>query len=200
MTVPLLCAKGVCPPSGQVKTSVPLSVVNTAIPLSSTPISFDTLHDNPDVIVELRHAGLVDSPADTQKCQKRFVLRRQMRDDVHAGRVQPQKERLVVGLRLVDKRVRKVAVFIINGFHPLRIGGAAGNDLFSRLNQRASTVGSSTLVASGIDNVTSTDAIQQVLRITRIRRVLHLVEMVRIYPKNWSKPCAVRQEFVLVAR
>ena len=40
ITVPLLCANGVCPPSGQVNTSVPLSVVNTTIVLSSTPISF----------------------------------------------------------------------------------------------------------------------------------------------------------------
>ena len=40
MTVPLLCANGVCPPSGQVKTSVPLSVVKTTIVLSSTPMSF----------------------------------------------------------------------------------------------------------------------------------------------------------------
>src|SRR5213079_2305945 len=38
-TVPLLCANGVCPPSGQVKTSVPLSVVNTTMVLSSTPMS-----------------------------------------------------------------------------------------------------------------------------------------------------------------
>ncbi len=40
MTVPLLCANGVCPPSGQVKTSVPLSVVKTTMVLSSTPMSF----------------------------------------------------------------------------------------------------------------------------------------------------------------
>ena len=39
MTVPLLCAKGVCPPSGQVKTSVPLSVVKMTMVLSSTPMS-----------------------------------------------------------------------------------------------------------------------------------------------------------------
>ena len=40
MTVPLDCANGVCPPSGQVKTSVPLSVVKTTMVLSSTPMSF----------------------------------------------------------------------------------------------------------------------------------------------------------------
>src|SRR6266581_3017809 len=38
-TVPLLWANGVCPPSGQVKTSVPLSVVKTTMVLSSTPMS-----------------------------------------------------------------------------------------------------------------------------------------------------------------
>src|SRR5207248_5221734 len=40
ITVPLDWAKGVCPPSGQVNTSVPLSVVKTTIVLSSTPMSF----------------------------------------------------------------------------------------------------------------------------------------------------------------
>ena len=39
MTVPLDCANGVCPPSGQVKTSVPLSVVKITMVLLSTPMS-----------------------------------------------------------------------------------------------------------------------------------------------------------------
>ena len=39
MTVPLHCANGVVPPSGQVKSSVPLSVVKTTMVLSSTPMS-----------------------------------------------------------------------------------------------------------------------------------------------------------------
>ena len=39
ITVPLLCANGVCPPSGQVKTSVPLSVVKITMVLLSTPMS-----------------------------------------------------------------------------------------------------------------------------------------------------------------
>ena len=39
MTVPLPIANGVCPPSGHVKFSVPLSVVNTTMVLSSTPKS-----------------------------------------------------------------------------------------------------------------------------------------------------------------
>src|SRR5271167_2236165 len=37
--VPLPPANGVCPPSGQVKFSAPLSVVNTTMVLSSTPMS-----------------------------------------------------------------------------------------------------------------------------------------------------------------
>ena len=39
MMVPLHWANGVCPPSGQVKTSVPLSVVKTTIVFSSSPMS-----------------------------------------------------------------------------------------------------------------------------------------------------------------
>ncbi len=37
-TVPLDCANGVCPPSGHVNTSVPLSVVNSTIVFSSSPM------------------------------------------------------------------------------------------------------------------------------------------------------------------
>jgi len=78
------------------------------------------LHHDADVVVELRHAGLMDGPAVLGVAQC-FVLRRQMGDDVHAGRVEPQEERLVVGLGLVDELQGKVADFVVHGFHPLGI-------------------------------------------------------------------------------
>ena len=63
MTVPLPPANGVWPPSGQVKFSVPLSVVNTTMVLSSTPMSLSFFITMPTIVVELRHAGFgMDQP------------------------------------------------------------------------------------------------------------------------------------------
>ena len=102
MTVPLLCANGVCPPSGQVKTSVPLSVVKTTMVFSSTPMSLSFFITTPTIVVKLRHAGFVNGPA-ILGVAHRLVFRREMRDDVHPRRIEPEEERLVVGLGLVDE-------------------------------------------------------------------------------------------------
>src|ERR1700730_2129190 len=48
----------------------------------------ELLHHDADVVVELRHAGLMDAPA-VLGVAERFVLRRQMRDDMHPSRVEP---------------------------------------------------------------------------------------------------------------
>ena len=119
-TVPLLCAKGVCPPSGHVKTSVPLSVVKTTMVLSSTPMSFELLHHQADVVVELGHAGFLLGPA-VLCVAHRFVLRREVRDDVHARRVEPHEERLAVLLGLVHEVDGEVANLVVDGLHPLGI-------------------------------------------------------------------------------
>ena len=68
MTVPLHCANGVFPPSGQVKTSVPLSVVKTTIVLSSTPMSLSFFMHDADVVVELGHAGFLDATSHSSSC------------------------------------------------------------------------------------------------------------------------------------
>lgn len=47
MTVPLHWANGVVPPSGHVKSSVPLSVVNTTMVLSSSPMSLSFFRTMP---------------------------------------------------------------------------------------------------------------------------------------------------------
>ena len=79
----------------------------------------ELLHHDADVVVELRHAGFMDGPA-VLGVAHRLVLRRQVRDDVHAGRIEPEEERLVVGLGLVDELERLVADFVVHGFHALR--------------------------------------------------------------------------------
>ena len=50
-------ANGVMPPSGQVNTSAPLSVVKMTIVLSVVADVLDVLHDLADVVIHLRHAG-----------------------------------------------------------------------------------------------------------------------------------------------
>ena len=48
---------GVMPPSGQVNTSAPLSVVKMTMVLSASPMSCNVLQQVADAVVHLRHAG-----------------------------------------------------------------------------------------------------------------------------------------------
>ena len=127
-TVPLPPANGVWPPSGQVKFSAPLSVVKTTIVLSSRPASFELLHDRADDVVELRHAGLVDGPA-VLGVAHLLVLLGEVRDDVHARRVQPEEERLAVALGLVDELGRVVEDLVVDRLHALGVERAGVLDL-----------------------------------------------------------------------
>ena len=79
----------------------------------------ELLHHDADVVVQLRHAGFMDGPA-VLRVAHLLILVRQMRDDVHAGRIEPQEERLVVRLGLVEEFQRLVADFVVHGFHALR--------------------------------------------------------------------------------
>ena len=106
MIVPFACAKGVVPPSGQVNTSVPLSVVKTTMVLSSNPASFEVLHHEADVVVELRHAGFFDGPAILRVFIMACIFGREVGDDVHAGRVMPDEEWLAIVFGFVDETSR----------------------------------------------------------------------------------------------
>src|SRR5580692_3605868 len=98
-TVPLLCANGVCPPSGQVKTSVGREHDDGVVVDAQV---LELLHHQTDIVVELRHAGFVNGPA-VLRIARGFVFWRQVRDDMHARRVEPDEERFAVGLRLVHE-------------------------------------------------------------------------------------------------
>ena len=118
--VPLPPAKGVCPPSGQVKFSAPLSVVKTTIVSSSSPLSLHIFHDRADDVVELSHAGFLNRSSRFPSCACASYFSREVRDDVHARRVEPQEERLAVGLRLVDELERVIEDLVVHRLHPLR--------------------------------------------------------------------------------
>ena len=66
--VPLPPANGVWPPSGQVKFSVPLSVVKTTIVFVVEAVVLELLHHRADDVVELRHAGLFDRTSRSPSC------------------------------------------------------------------------------------------------------------------------------------
>ena len=95
MIVPLPAANGVLPPSGQVKFSVPLSVVNTTIVLLSSPSAFSlsitppTTSSSCDITPSSRYHWF-------SAVSFASIFRRQMRDDVHAGGIHPDEERLAV--------------------------------------------------------------------------------------------------------
>jgi hypothetical protein len=58
------------------------------------------LHHQADVVIELGHAGFLFRPA-ILRVAHRFILLGEMRDDVHARRVEPDEKRLAVLLSLV---------------------------------------------------------------------------------------------------
>ena len=102
ITVPLVALNGVMPPSGQVKTSAPLSVVKMTMVLSASPDILHALQDGADAVIHLRHAGFLETVVGLA-VHERLVLGRQKRPDVHARRVVPDEERLAVRLGLVHE-------------------------------------------------------------------------------------------------
>ena len=116
-TVPLVALNGVMPPSGQVNTSAPLSVVKMTMVLSASPMSSQMLQQCADAVVHLRHAGLFQAVV-VRGVHHRLVLRRDVGEDVHARGVVPDEERLAVLLRLVHE-VARLAFdqHVVEGLH-----------------------------------------------------------------------------------
>ena len=129
----------------------------------------------------------------------RLVFRRQVRDDVHARRIEPEEERLVVGLGLVDELEREVADFVVHGFHPLGIERSGVLDLLfadlapARIHGRVVDVG-----RPRMDHVARTDRVQQLLRIGGVRRIFHRVEVIEV-AEEFVEAVHRRQKLVLVA-
>src|SRR5262249_47748795 len=79
-------------------------------------VVFEIGHHRADDVVELRHAGFLNAPSVLGRA-RRFIFFGQMRYDVHTRRVKPDKERLRLLPRLVDKCQSLVADDLINRFH-----------------------------------------------------------------------------------
>ena len=126
--VPLPPANGVWPPSGQVKFSAPLSVVKPMMVSPSRPLSFRYFITEPTMSsICAMPASWIDQPFSELRIA--FVLRRQVRDDVHPRRIEPEEERLAGLARLVDELEREVEDLVVHGLHPLRTKLAGVLDL-----------------------------------------------------------------------
>ena len=118
---------------------------------------------------------------------------------MHARRVQPHEERFAVRLGLVDERQRVVADLVVDRFHARRTQLTGVLDLLladlapARVDRR---------IVGGrrprVQHVARTHDIQQVLRIVRMARVFHRVEVVEV-AVELVEPVHGRQEFVAVA-
>ena len=140
----------------------------------------ELLHGGADDVVELGHAGFVDRPA-ILRIAHRLILRREVGDDVHARRVEPEEERLAVGLGLVEELEGEVPDFVVHGLHPLGIERAGVFDLLladlapARHHGRIVDVG-----RPAVNHVARADLVQQLLRIVGVRRVFHGVEVIEV--------------------
>ena len=144
--VPLPPANGVCPPSGQVKFSAPLSVVKTTIVSSSSPLSFRYFITEPTMSSSwAMPASWMLQPFSGVRMRSYFSDRC-VTTCMRVG-LSHTKERLVVLLGLVDELEREVENFVVDGFHPLRIERAGVFDLLfadlapARLHGRVVLVG-----------------------------------------------------------
>jgi len=69
----------------------------------------------PDVVIELGHAGLFFRPA-VLGVAHLLVFVGEVRDDVHARRIEPERRMAVLAVGLVDELEREVADIVIRLF------------------------------------------------------------------------------------
>ena len=101
-TVPFVARNGVMPPSGQVNTSAPLSVVKITIVLSASPISSRCFRSWPTHIIQLSHTRLFDVVV-ARSIHHRLIFRRKIGEDVHACGIVPDEEWLAIRLGFVHE-------------------------------------------------------------------------------------------------
>src|SRR5258705_3610081 len=111
ITVPFPPANGVWPPSGQVKFSVPLSVVKPMMVSPSTPRSFTFFIPAPTMSsIWAMPASEMDQPFSGVRVFWYFSDR-----GVHARGIEPDEERFAILLRLVYERKRMSQDLVIDG-------------------------------------------------------------------------------------
>ena len=159
----------------------------------------ELLHHQADVVVELGHAGFLFRPA-VLRVAHRLILRREMRDDVHAGRVEPDEERLVVLLGLVHEVDGEVADLVVHRLHALGIERAGVLDLLLADLAPARHLGRVVHVGRpAMNHVARADDVQQILRIVGMRRVFHRVQVIQV-AEEFVEAVDGGQELIQVAQ
>ena len=124
-------------------------------------------------------ASSMDQPFSGVRIASYFVG--QVRDDVHARRIQPEEEGLVVRPRLVDELERVGEDLVVDGLHPLRTERAGVLDLLladlapARLHRRVVHVG-----RPGVEHVARADRVLRRRRVVGVAGVFHRVEVVEV--------------------
>src|SRR5271169_1191964 len=114
--VPLPPLNGVMPPSGQVYTSAPVVGGKDDDGVVSLANILKVLQERADAAVQLRHAGFFQAGV-VRGIHHRLILRWDVGEDVHAGGVVPDEERLAIFLGLVHKAVRMLDQYLVEGLH-----------------------------------------------------------------------------------
>src|SRR6516225_619632 len=146
---------------------------HTRILFFSTVLQF-VQHDA-NVVIQLSHTRFFFGPAVLSGPQ-RFILRGEVRHDVHARRIKPDKERLVVALGLVDEFDSQVTNLVIHSLHAL---GIQRTGVLYPLFAYWAPAGHLRLIVlvrgPTMHHVTRTNSIQQILRIVWMGWVLHRI-------------------------
>ena len=158
----------------------------------------ELLEHQSDVVIELVHAGFLFRPA-ILRVARRVPFLREMGDDVHAGRVEPDEEGLVVGFGLIYELQGEIADFVVHGFHALGIKCAGVLDLLLADLAPARHLGRVVHVGRpGMNHVARADDVQQILGVVGMRRVFHRVQVVQV-AEELVEAVDGGQEFIEVA-
>src|SRR6516162_2930712 len=174
-TVPFDCANGVWPPSGHVKTSVPLSVVKTTMVLSSTPRSLSFFMTRPTSSSSWAiPASSSDQPFSELRIASYFG-ERCVTICIRVGLSQT-KNGLPSLLAFSMNLSSEVAYFVVHRFHALWIERTGILDpLHSDLSPARHFGGIVFVGGPAMNHVAGADNVQEVLRIVGVCRVFHRV-------------------------
>ena len=159
----------------------------------------ELLHHKADVVVQLGHSGFFFRPA-IFGVAHRFIFRGKVRDDVHAGRVEPDEERLVVPLGFFNELEGEIADLVVHGLHALGIERAGIFDFLladwtpARHVRCVIRVGGPTM-----HHISGANYVQQILRIVGMRGIFHGIQVIQI-AEEFVKSVNAGQEFIFIAQ
>ena len=147
-------------------------------------IVFQILHHAPHSVIQLGHARFLNAPAVFGRAHV-LIFFRQMRHHVHARRIQPQKERLVVLPGFVDKfralsKITSSTVSMLYLMFGMGCGGSGPSSSIFCLPIFPSGLHRGVVGIGGhaVQQITRANFIDQRRRIITMERIFHRVQMV----------------------